>query len=55
VAKAKRNGSNAYLDYQRREDFLIERIDSRAEKGNLDEERTQPVRIEKDGARVWEF
>ena len=55
MAKSKRHGSNAYLDYQRREDFLIKRIDSRAEKGKLDEERTQPVRIEKDGARVWEF
>jgi hypothetical protein len=55
MAKSKRYGSNAYLDKERREDFLIERIDSRAEKGKLDEERTQPVRIEKDGARVWEF
>jgi hypothetical protein len=55
VAKSKRYGSNAYLNHTRREDDLIERIDRNSEAGKYDEDRTKPVRIEKDGARVWEF
>jgi hypothetical protein len=55
VAKSKRQGSNAYLNHTRREDALIERIDRKAEAGKYDEDHTKPVRIEKDGARVWEF
>jgi hypothetical protein len=55
MAKAKRHGSNAYLNKERFEDFLIARIDSREESGKRNEEDTTPARTEKDGTRVWEF
>jgi hypothetical protein len=55
VAKSKRHGSNAYLNYQRHEDFLIARIDSREESGKRNEEDTTPTRTEKDGTRVWQY
>jgi hypothetical protein len=55
MAKSKRHGSNAYLDKERHEDFLIRRIDERAEKGAYNEDHTQPTRTDKDGNRIWQY
>ena len=55
MAKSKRYGSNAYLNYQRNEDFLIAQIDSCEESGRRNEEDTTPTRTEKDGTRVWQY
>ena len=55
MAKSKRYGSNAYLDKNKLEDFLIARIDSREESGRRNEEDTTPTRTEKDGTRVWQY
>jgi hypothetical protein len=55
VAKSKRHGSNAYLDKERQENFLIERIDRKSESGAYNEDHTQPTRTEKDGTRIWQY
>lgn len=55
MAKAKRNGSNAYLDKERHENFLIEQIDRNAAAGKYNEENTTPTRTKQDGTRIWQY
>ena len=55
MAKAKRYGSNAYFDKERQENFLIDRIDRKAEAGAYNEGDTTPTQTKQDGTRIWQY
>jgi hypothetical protein len=55
MSKSKRHGSNAYMTKEVMESRIIEAIDRKEAEGRYNEENTTPVRIEKDGSRVWQY